>query len=643
MNDGTTSGPRGSRPAWEPAPLRQVRLAGGLLGERQRTVLDRSIDQQYAQCRDTGRIDALRLAWKPGSELPKPHIFWDSDLAKWIESAAYALTIEPNPALEARVDEVVRLLAGSQQPDGYLNSHYSAVEPDKRFTNLRDCHELYCAGHLVEAAVAYHEATGKREMLDVMCRYVDCIDRTFGPGPGKRRGYDGHEEIELALVRLWKTTGDARHLALAKHFIDVRGTRPYYFDEEARARGEAVADDGGPRYDYFQAHLPVREQATVEGHAVRAMYLFRGAADVAAATGDEELLQTCRRAFANVVDRRMYVTGGVGSTRHGERFTYDFDLPNESAYAETCAAIALTLFARSMTNIERDGRYADAMERALYNGVLSGMSLGGTRYFYANSLAADPRWHEFEGGFPARRQEWFGCACCPPNLARFLASLGTCAYSVGDGELAVNLYAPSEFTFDVGGSRVTVRQETSYPWEGRVVVQVGASAPARWTMRLRVPGWCEGATARVDGREPRVRRGYAAITRTWRDGDRVVLDLPMPVRRVHADPRVRHDAGRVALTRGPLVYCLEEADNGRDLNAISLPQASAIRARHERTLFGGVTTLTAEAVREKPFPGGELYRDRGPETRRAKITAVPYYAWANRGDGEMTVWIRQSR
>lgn len=635
---------RGGKRHLRPAAVADVRLTGGLLAERQKVILDHSIEHQYEQCRTTGRIDALKLDWTPDSDKPKPHPFWDSDVAKWIESAGYALMLRPDRELERKVDEVIELLAGAQQPDGYLNSYYSSVEPQNRWTNLRDRHELYCAGHLIEAAVAYYQATGKRRMLDILLRCVDHIDSVFGPEAGKKNGYDGHEEIELALMKLYAVTGDEKHLKLARHFIDARGQQPHFFDIEARQRGEEPRNQP---YDYYQAHVPVRQQKTAEGHSVRAMYLFAGAADVAAATGDKALLSACRRVFDNVVDRRMYVTGGIGSSRHGERFTYDFDLPNESAYAETCATIALVFFAQRMLNLDRDGRYADVMEQALYNGVLPGISLDGRSYFYANYLATDPKWHDFEHAYPARRQGWFGCACCPPNVARLLTSLGGYAYSVGDRELAVNLYADSSVSFRGDGGEVTVEQQTKYPWDGAVRLTVRSAAPARFALHLRLPGWCDRPLVRLNGKAVAkdvrrlARKGYLTIDRTWSDGDRIELELPMPPRRIYADVRVRHDTGRVALARGPIVYCLEQVDNGPDLNALRLPRKATLTARAQPRLLGGVVTLEAKGVREVNAPGQGLYGRLPPREKPAAIRAVPYYTWANRKLGEMIVWIRE--
>lgn len=627
---------------WKSAAVSGVRLAGGLLAERQKTVLRRTIPQQYQQCLSTGRLTAIDRKWTQGGTVPKPHQFWDSDVAKWIESTAYALMLARDPQLESQVDEVVERMEKAQLPDGYVNSYFQSIDLSKRFTNLRDLHELYCAGHLMEAAVAYFEATGKRKLLDILCRYGDLIRDTFGKGGRLEGGYDGHEEVELGLIKLGRATGNASYIDLARQMVEARGTKPWFFDTEAVARGEDPRGHSWLRsYEYFQAERPIREQTTVDGHSVRAMYFLAGVADVAAETGDASLLKVCRQAFENCVQRRMYITGGIGSTRHGEQFTFDFDLPNESAYAETCASIGLVFFAHRMLQLERDGKYADVIETALYNGVMSGMSLDGEKYFYANYLATDPRWHYHERGFPAERQGWFECACCPPNLARLLTSIGAYAYSVGPGEVAVNLYCDSEASLEVDGRTVSIRQTTAYPWDG--AVKLTLKGAGKMSLLLRVPGWCAKWKLKVNGKSvaATLRKGYLRVARKWADGDRVELVLEMPVRRVYSDVRVRHNGGRVALARGPVVYCLEQVDNGSDVNALVLPKAARVGEQWNPKLLGGVVALSAKAVREVNGAGGkELYTVTRPKRKAAKVRAVPYYAWANRGGGEMTVWIR---
>lgn len=631
-----------------PVSLDRVKIGGGFWGPRLRVNREVTLPIELRQCEETGRIGAFRLDWTPGSGRPEPHKFWDSDVAKWIEAVGYALATGPDADLRKRADEVIDLIAAAQQEDGYLNSYFTTICPDQRWTNLRDHHELYCAGHLMEAAVAYFRATGDRKLLDVMARYADHIAETFGPGENQKRGYPGHQEIELALVKLHDATGENRYLDLAKFFIDERGREPHYFVREAIARGEAP-EKAKRDFGYWQAHATVREQHTAEGHAVRAVYLYAGMADVAARTGDADLLRACRALWDNITTRRMYVTGGIGSALEGERFTFDHDLPNESAYAETCAGIGLVFFAHRMLHAEPDGpdaRYADVIERALYNNALGGVSLDGTRFFYANTLASHPRRHAYHGGFGPERQEWFGCACCPPNIARLLASLGQYIYSHDDDNLWVHLYVAGEAAIEVGGRPVCIEQATDYPWDGRITLRIDCDEELEFAVRLRLPGWCEGPTIRINGEKIGVEadRGYAVIRRRWRRGDTVELTLPMPVRRVWADSRIRHDTGRVALMRGPLVYCLEEMDNGPDLAALEMPRDAPLTARHERDLLGGVTVAQAPGRRlDAGGEGGPLYRDAPPASHAAMIIAVPYYARANRGPGERLVWIREGR
>ncbi|RKX35037.1 MAG: glycoside hydrolase family 127 protein [Verrucomicrobia bacterium] len=597
---------------------------------------------------ETGRIDNWRLDWQPGQE--KPHFFWDSDCAKWIEAAAYCLQERRDRKLEQQVDDLIDLIAAAQQPDGYLNPYFTVVEPDRRWTNLMYMHELYCAGHLMEAAVAYAEATGKRRFLGVMCAYADHIDRVFGPKCGQLQGYDGHPEIELALVRLADATGEKRYLDLAKFFIDERGTQPHFFDLEGKKKNRTTAWDNRPStmtvYRTLQAHKPVRDQKNAVGHSVRACYLYAGMADVAAGTGDRELLAACRRLWRSMTERRMYVTGGIGSSRFAEEFTFDYDLPNEEAYAETCAAISLVFFAHRMLQIEVDGTYADVMERALYNGVTSGVSLDGKRFFYDNLLAVHPERHHYSRQKPPFRQEWFGCACCPPNLARLLASLGRYVYSTGPGALYVHLYGANDSKLEVDGTSVGIRQTTDYPWKGTISLTVSPTEPKPFAVHLRIPGWCRKFRLSVNGRvvrKPAIRRGYASLQRTWKAGDLIELSLKMPVERVEAHPSVRENCGMVALQRGPIVYCLESIDNGKDLADLSLPDQAKLRVSNRKV--ADVRIAAIEAVgrrRDRGGWSGTLYRSDPSDSRKARLRAIPYFMWDNRGDGgEMRVWIRR--
>lgn len=627
---------------FQPAPLGAVTIDGGFWKRAQVTNRQVTLPIQYDRCGN--RIRSLKDVIDGRKREDGPHHFWPSDLAKWIEAAAYSLATHPDPALKRKVDRVVNLLDGAQMDDGYVNPYFQADRLDQRWTNLRDMHELYCAGHLMEAAVAYHEAVGDERMLAVMRRFADLIDRTFGRKRGQLRGYPGHEEIELALVKLFRATNEKRYLDLARFFIDERGRSPNYFAKEAKARGEKPRAD----HEYWQAEKPVRDQAEAVGHAVRACYLYAGMADIAAETGDRQLLNACRRIWKNIVERRMYIIGGVGSQHKGETFTFDYDLPNEEAYAETCAAIALVFFAHRMLNATGDGQYANVMERCLYNGTISGVSLTGDRFFYDNYLAVHPPYHQFAHRKSPQRQEWFGCACCPPNIARLLASFGSYVYSVAPRELRVNLFGTGSFSGEIAGTNVTVTQKTDYPWKETVDFRVDINKATAFKLSIRIPGWCDGATLKLNGKPVQLnalmKRGYACIRREWQAGDRLQLKVPMPIQRIEAHPKVRHDAGRVALQRGPVVYCLEQVDNGAALNAIALPDSSKLTAKYEPNLLSGVTTITGKAERlETDDWKADLYRPVGQTiSKPTTIKAVPYYAWANRKPGEMLVWIRRA-
>jgi uncharacterized protein len=633
-------------------PIGDVKITDGFWGERQATNRNRTIPAIYHQMQITGRLDAWRLDWQEGQ--PKPHIFWDSDAGKWIEAVGYSLATHPDPEFERQVDEVVELIEKAQQPDGYLNIFFTAVEPHNRWKNLRDWHELYDAGHLMEGAVAYYQATGKRKLLDVLCRYTDHIDTLFGPNEGQKRGYCGHAEIELALVKLYYATGEPRYLQLSKYFVDERGREPHYFDIEARERGDDPRQFWAKDYRYCQSHVPVRQQKTATGHSVRANYLYAGMADIAAETDDAELLETCRAIWDDLTQHQMYVTGGLGPAHTNEGFTFPYDLPNETAYAETCAAIALVFWAHRMFHIDPDSRYIDVMERALYNGFLSGVSFQGEHFFYANPLASYPnvnpyeRWSGITSDKHYRRSEWFDCACCPPNLARLIASVGSYFYSVTPDTLYTHLYNQNRAQFQLGGETVQIEQQTSYPWDEEIRLTVGVDRPAQFSLALRIPAWCRDYRLQVNGAPVTAsqEKGYVVINREWNDKDEVVLTLAMPVERVAPHPDIRQDAGCVALQRGPVVYCLEEVDNGPRLANIALPQDNQLTAEWAADLFGGVSVITGQAVRMEPasWPGG-LYQPRSAvpnDPTLLTFKAIPYCFWANRQPGEMRVWVREA-
>ncbi len=579
-------------------------------------------------------------------------VFQDSDFSKWIESVAYSLAQHPDSALEAAADGAIDVVCAAQHESGYLDTFYLLNGMDRAFTNLRDHHELYCFGHLAEAAVAYYQATGKDKLLRAACRFADCIGAHFGP-EGGAKGYPGHEVAEMALVRLYEAMGEEQYLRLSRFFLDQRGTQPHYFDQEARERaayeGKPFRQDGDPRrYAYHQAHLPVREQSEAVGHAVRAGYLYAGMADVAKRTGDEALYAACQRLWDSVAGEKLYITGGVGGTVHGEAFSYPYDLPNDSAYSETCAAIALVFFARRMLEISPEARYADVMERALYNTVPAGMGLDGKSFFYVNPLEVVPdscRRDQRLAHVAPVRQKWFGCACCPPNIARLVSSVASYAYTENGDTLWTHLYLGSSLTKRVGKRALRLEMETDMPWQGCARMSIRTDGPVDCTLAFRIPGWCRRAAITApEGISRTDREGYCYLSGTWRDGDAVALDFDMEVRFVAANPRVREDVGKAAVVRGPITYCAEEADNGRDLHLCRLDPAGRgqVRVDMEDVLGFPLAALRVPAWREVPSPPeDELYREYAPPAlERMTLRLIPYFAWANRSVGEMRVWLR---
>jgi DUF1680 family protein len=580
-------------------------------------------------------------------------VFQDSDVGKWIEAVGHALCAQPDPELEALVDETVEIMARAQAPDGYLNTYFTLREPGRRWSNLWECHELYCAGHLLEGAIAYYQATGKRRFLDIMSRYVDLIDRTFGAKPGQLRGYDGHEEIELALLRLFDVTGDPRHLELARYFLEERGREPYFFHAQWEALGHCSHWTRGkvspPDLAYFQSHLPVRQQTKAVGHAVRAVYLYAAMADLARRTEDLELLATCEALWKNVTRRQMYVTGGIGSTHRGEAFTCDFDLPNETAYAETCASIGLIFFAQRMLQLRPRAEFADVLELALFNTVLASMSLDGTRFFYVNPLEVWPRasaCNPDRQHVKAERQTWFGCACCPPNLARLLLSLGQYVCQIEGHTLLVHQYVSGTVQLPGAAGGALLEVETDYPNDGRIRLCLRGEVPADFCLALRIPGWCR--TFAVTRQGKRVEQaadadGYLRLRGGWQGDHELVLELALEVQVLEAHPELRANAGKVALRRGPLVYCLEAVDNGDNLSALTLDVTSGFQTEPAPEPLPGALSILARGWRrstqdwtDDPYRIGVAARAEVP----VKIVAVPYHSWGNRGSGEMAVWVR---
>lgn len=582
-------------------------------------------------------------------------VFQDSDFSKWIEAVGYSLTQHPDPVLEQTADEAIDVVCAAQTPEGYLDTYYIINGMDAVFTNLRDNHELYCFGHLVEGAVAYYQATGKDKLLKAACRFADYVADHFGAEDGKCKGYPGHEIAEMALVRLYDVTGNERYLQLSKFFVDQRGQEPNYFIEEEKTR---AAKEGkhlshtNTNPAYHQAGKPVREQDEAVGHAVRAVYLYSGMADVARLTRDDTLLAACDRLWDNIVDKKLYVTGGIGGTHHGEAFSYAYDLPNDTAYSETCAAIGLAFFARRMLQIKPDSKYADVMEMALYNTVLAGMALDGKSFFYVNPLAVVPEacrkdqrlWHVQ----PSRRK-WFGCACCPPNIARIVASIASYAYTENEDTLFTHLYVGGEVEKDFGGRKLTMEIRSRMPWHGHVYVTLRCAEPVNGTLAFRIPNWAQDAVITCGDKQPVYRDGYAYLTGEWRDGDMITLHLPMQVRMLAANPAVRADVDKVAFRRGPVTFCAEEADNGANLHMLRVDtryigdRGEGIEWEFDEDTFGHETVkLRVPAKRLLPAEDNALYTTwQPPREESATITLVPYYAWANRGEGEMLVWLRR--
>lgn len=593
-------------------------------------------------------------------------VFQDSDFSKWIEAVAYSLTQYPDPELEKIADGAIDIVCAAQQDDGYLDTYYIINGKDKIFTNLKDNHELYCFGHLTEGAVAYYQATGKDKLLKAAERFADYIANYFGEEEGKCKGYPGHEIAEMALVRLYEVTGEERYLQLSEFFINERGTLPYYFDIEQNLK-LTEKEKNELRYQYHQAHLPVRQQDEAVGHAVRAVYLYSGMADIARITGDETLYKACETLWDNITNQKMYVTGGIGGTHIGEAFSFPFDLPNDTAYAETCASIGLVFFARRMLEITPKAKYADVMERALYNGILSGMALDGKSFFYVNPLEVNPEsCHKDERKFHVKpvRQKWFGCACCPPNIARLLSSIGSYAYTENEDTLFVHLYMGSILTKKIKDQDVDVQIQSGFPWNGKLKITVRAKG-TDFKLALRVPGWCDSFTLQYDGQTlhgltdkdadasvvdfKRIERkdGYLYISGFDQEEETITLDFPMEPQWIVANPAVREDAGKVALQRGPIVYCLEERDNGADLHLLSVDPTKQPVLFNMKIQEEEVIALKAQGqrvIQDSSDPDGgqsALYAEYYvPEKESIELVYVPYYTWANRGENEMQVWTR---
>lgn len=638
-----------------PVPVTAYQAGEGFLSQKQKLVRQVVLPYQYDILNDrlpgvekSHAMENLRQAARKmaGEQVPPESfygmVFQDSDVAKWMEAAAYALAAGPDQELEARLEETIDLLEQGQHEDGYLNSYFTVKAPGKEWTDLQEAHELYCAGHLMEAAVAYFEATGRDRFLKIMERNADCIYRHFTEECP--RGFSGHPEVELALLKLYRATGNETYKELCAHFIDVRGQSPNYFIEERKTRGWHVWDQGDPNgidTDYTQSTKPVREQQDAVGHAVRAVYLYTAMADLARESGDPTLKTACETLWKSITEKRMYVTGGIGSTVLGEAFTVDYDLPGDTAYAETCASIGLIFFARRMLELDPKGQYGDVMERALYNTVLAGMAQDGRRFFYVNPLEVVPG---ISGEAATQRHalpqrpQWYACACCPPNVARLLTSIGSYAYTAGENALFAHLYL--EGTVDSGlGWSLTC--ETGYPHGGEVRYTYHGPEQET-TLALRIPGWSRNTSLQVNGREMDLsaltREGYAYLNRAFREGDQITLTLDMAPQWVTASAKVPALSNRAAVQRGPLVYCAEGVDNGGQVLGLSFAREGTLTQEpFDPELLGGVAPVTAQGWRQRE--PGALYAYGMAQLEPAQIRLVPYYAWGNRGLTQMRVWL----
>ncbi|MBE0460760.1 MAG: glycoside hydrolase family 127 protein [Candidatus Aminicenantes bacterium] len=627
----------------KPVAFTEVKVSDNFWMPRMETNRKVTIPFAFEKSEETGRIDNFA---KAGGLMPgnfEGRRYNDSDVFKIMEGAAYSLSLNHDPELEKYMDELIAKIAAAQEDDGYL---YTArtIDPEnpppgageERWSNLGSSHELYNVGHMYEAAVAYYLATGKRSFLNIAIKNADFIASVFGPG--KRHGYPGHQEIEIGLVKLYRITGNKKYLDLAKFFLDERGQKKYEKKFSDTSKFSVYNQDW-----YLQAHKPVIEQSEAVGHAVRATYMYSGMADVAALTGDAAYINAIDRIWENVVSKKLYLTGGIGSRHEGEAFGDDYELPNATAYNETCAAIGNVLWNHRLFLLHGDAKYIDVLERTLYNGLLSGISLSGDLFFYPNPLESDGE-YKFNQG-EATRKPWFDCACCPVNLARFLPSIPGYVYANRDGILYVNLFVKSSGTVKIGENVVRVEQETRYPWEGKVKIAIEPEKPAEFAVYVRIPGWVrnepvpsdlysylnqteEGIQLKVNSETHALDmdKGFSRILRLWEKGDIIELYFPMPIRKVVANEKVKDDLGKVALERGPIVYCLEWVDNNGHVLDRYIPDDMDFDVEFQPDILGGINVIKNKATNEKQG-----------------IVAIPYYAWSHRGVGEMAVWLPRKK
>lgn len=619
-------------------PLSDIKITDPFWSRYHRELLDKGLLAQHDQLVKTDRLKNFQRVAKGETGGFEGFRFNDSDVYKWIEAVAYNLHHGESPALKKAMDDAIDIIAAAQQPDGYLNTYFQLNEPNMKWRNLHSMHEMYCAGHLIEAAVAVFISTGDRRLLDVGIKFADHIASIFGPD--KRNGSCGHEEIELALIKLADVTGTKSYRELARWMVEMRGRRPSFFEAElqekevvalAPAAARILQKDEKYSGEYLQDHLPIREHDEVVGHAVRAMYLYIAAANL---EPDEELKAALERTWNNLTKKRMYVTGGIGPSGDNEGFTTDYDLPNLTAYAETCAAVGLVFWGHSLIQMTGNSEYADTIERALYNGALAGISLDTTHYFYDNPL---------ESRGTHKRTPWFGCACCPPNIARLIGAVGKYAVSVSDDALWIHIPIGFEADMDLNGVKTKVSLKSNYPWSGEVELTVEPESPVEAEIRFRIPEWADDVETEIPGlvAEAEFDQGYIVAKKRWAKGDVAKFKIELRPKWVAADPRVRDDLGRVALTYGPLIYAAEEKDLGFAPQLFTADPDSEATATAEKMLEG-ITTVTVTGARElENFPDQLFAEAELVEWEDVDAKFIPYYAWNNRGAGNMQVWVRR--
>ncbi|EHI98082.1 protein of unknown function DUF1680 [Clostridium sp. DL-VIII] len=622
-----------------------------VLNDEADIVIERERDDENIPSEKSHAIENFKIA----AGLKKGHhygyVFQDSDVYKWLEAAAYSLVNYPDSELEAIADNVIDLIALAQEKDGYLDTYFSIDAPERKFKRLLESHELYCAGHFLEAAVAYSEATNKRKALEIACRLADNIDSCFGPEESKIHGYDGHEEIEIGLAKLYSITQNKKYLKLSKYFLTERGKNKDFLKNQINEDpNKNYILPGMERfsYKYFQVHKPILEQKDAEGHAVRLVYMCTALANVAYLTDDTEMLDACKTLWKSITEKRMYITGGIGSTVIGESFTFDYDLPNDTMYSETCASVGLIFFAYNMLKNDPLSIYGDVMEKCLYNSVISGMALDGKHFFYVNPLEVNPEASEKDptkSHVKPTRPAWFGCACCPPNVARTLTSLGKYIYTVSNSTLYIHLYISNESNILVYNNKISVKQETSYPWSENITISLAGEENVNLSLAFRIPEWCNSYSIKVNSEIPEysICNGYAYITRTWSKSDIIEIHFKMEIQEIRANPYIKYNVGKVAIQKGPFVYCLEEFDNGKNLHLITLPKDVEYKYEFDSEMLGGVGKIK---VQGKKMTINSNWRDqlykRNTEAsvyENSNLTFIPYYSWANRSAGEMRVWI----